>query len=67
MTKSLILIMTFMLAACDNEVELYDKYKKYCTERNGFLVVREVKSGFAHPHQVFKEFSCVIDQYELKL
>ena len=65
MTKSLILIMTFMLAACDNEVELYDKYKKYCTERNGFLVVREVKSGFSH--QVFKEFSCVIDQYELKL
>jgi hypothetical protein len=65
MTKSLILIMIFMLAACDNEVELYDKYKKYCTERNGFLVVREVKSGFSH--QVFKEFSCVIDQHELKL
>ena len=65
MTKSLILIMTFMLAACNNEVELYDKNKKYCTERNGFLVVREVKSPFSH--QVFKKFSCVIDQYELEL
>jgi hypothetical protein len=65
MPKSLILIMTFMLAACSNEVELYEKHKKYCSDRNGFLVVREVKSSFSH--QMFKEFSCVIDQYELKL
>jgi len=65
MTKSLILIMTFMITACYNEVDLYDNHKKYCTERNGVLVVQEVKSSFSH--QMFKEFSCVIDQHELKL
>ena len=48
--------MTFMLAACSNEVELYEKHKKYCTERNGVLVVREVKSSF--DHRIFKEFCC---------